>query len=131
MEQVAPRNEDDPQNEADDAYNDDGEIDFDLYQFSTGDKERREPMPDEVKWHQHFDPKNCDSTTATGRTKLQKRLLHDAFQYLTANNAAQLKKMEKQLTKPREARWSSWFDLAKKYKRRQIPELVRNPCRCI
>ena len=111
---------------------DDGETNYDLYRFSTGGRGRREPMNDEVKWHQHFDPKNCDATTAAGRKKLQKRFLHDAFQYLTAKDAAQARAMEQDLDKPREARWQSWFDMAKRYKRRQMPDLVSLlKCMCL
>ena len=126
MEQRDDLEDYDEENEA----KSDGEMNYDLYQFSTGGRGRREPMNDEVKWHQHFDPRNCDASTGPGRKKLQKRFLHDAFQYLTAKNAAQARAMERDLNKPREARWQSWFDIAKKYKRRQMSDLV-SPLRCM
>ena len=101
-----------------------GEYDFDLFRFSTGDKIRREPMLSEVKWLPHFDPKNCDSSSQAERKKLHRRFLTDAYAYLAAKDVKYVEHLERQWDNPRCARWQSWFDLAKKFKRTRMPELV-------
>ena len=105
--------------------NADGEYDFDLYQFKTGGKEPREPMVGEVVWHTHFDPSRCESSKKNEREKMQKQFLSDAYHYLAARDRKLIKRLERELHQPAFRRWQSWFEIAKKYKRRHIRNLVR------
>ena len=100
--------------------NDEGEVEIDLFRFSTGDKDYREPLESEVIWHPHFDPGHCEANNAKDRKRLQKRFLSDAWHYLAATDIAQVRYLEGEMNHPDWPRWRSWFTHAKKFKRTRM-----------
>lgn len=107
--------------------NADREYDFSLFQYRAGEEQPREPLPAEVGWLPHFDPALCEvrgNNTKSQREKLQKQFLSDAYIFLAARDPKHIKDLEKKLHNPEFRRWQSWFEEAKKFKKKQRRHVV-------
>ena len=104
---------------------DEGEADFGLFRFTTGDKGYREPMRGEVVWHPHFDPKRCEADTKPDRESMQRQFLTDAYLYLSEKDSGKAKELEAKMDQPGFSRWQTWFQHAKKFKNQKMKEKRR------
>lgn len=98
----------------------DGAAELGLFCYPRGSPGRREPMEGEVKWLPHYDVANSESSTKRERIEMQKQFLTDAHRYLNTGDQASLTALEEELNQPGFSRWNSWFDEAKKWKRKNV-----------
>ena len=99
-------------------FDDEGAADLGLFKYNNpyGEPGFREPMEGEILWQPHFDPAKFDSTKKKERELLQKRFLSDAYNYCAELDPVKVPKMEKDLRDEKNRRWTSWFDIARKWK---------------
>lgn len=88
-----------------------------LYFTATGTEEERPPMEGEVMFFPHFALETCESKTKKERVRMQIQFLTRAFAYLNYSGE-NLGEYEKTLEEPKWRKWQSWFDEAKKWKRK-------------
>ncbi|EMC92056.1 hypothetical protein BAUCODRAFT_274890 [Baudoinia panamericana UAMH 10762] len=87
--------------------------------------EFRGPMLGEVQWLPHYDPAKCESKSAKEREDMQKQFLYDCHMYLRETDGERVREMETE-TAPRGLKneqwpkWRSWFEEAKKWKRKMM-----------